>query len=218
MNPRIYSGPSERPTRLTELGLNEIILLQSIQRGQAASASCTLNHPKFYPGLAAWAETVAALREQLIPLGWKRRDEGNLPLTINASENIAITVSTGDEATGQRDGSPCTKSGKGPRTADAVTANALQMKLFGEIRLQPEDLESVNGQMTWILLFHRDARAQEIRAELSRPVKMDVDGHVDGWIERIVLGSMPLGSNPVRLPGDVPQTPNIVIEVKRKRA
>lgn len=215
MRVKTYSGPSERPTRLSELGLEEIILLQAIQRGQATFAGCTLNHPKFYPGLAAWAETVAALREQLLPLRWTRREQGNLPLTVSAAGNIAITVSTGDEDTGRRNGSPCTKSGKGPRTITPVTANALQMKLFGEVRLQPEDLESINGQMTWILLFHRDTKEMEIRCELSRPVGMNQEGQVDGWVERILLGSMPFGSDRLE---NVEQSPNVEIEVKRKRA
>jgi hypothetical protein len=219
MKPKSYMGPTDRPSRLAELGIEEAILSQAVQQGQSSWASCTANHPPLYRGIAAWAETVSALREQLLPKGWRRVEQGNLPLTVNECGNVAITVSTGDEQTGERDGSPCTKSSKGPRTATAVTANALQLKLFGDIRLQPEDLERINGQMTWILLFHRDLRGQEVRCELSRPIKMNIDGHVDGWAERIILGSMPFGTDLIDIiRSNVSQTPNIIVPVKRKRA
>jgi len=34
-------------------------------------------------GLFAWGETICALRERLIPLGWERQDEQNWPLVVN---------------------------------------------------------------------------------------------------------------------------------------
>ena len=215
---KTYSGPIERPSRLAELGLQEEVLLEAVRRGQAAWASCTPNHPPSYRGISAWAETTSALRELLLPEGWTRSDNGNLPLTIDEAEHVSIAVSTGDEDTGRVDGSPCTRSSKGPRTATVVTINALQMKLFQEIRLCPDDLKEINGKMTWILLFHRDAKANEVRCELSRPVRMNVDGQVDGWAERIILGSTPFGGDKAQVPTDVPQSPNVVVDVKRRRA
>jgi len=219
MKIKSYSGPIDLASRLAELGLEEEILLQAVQRGQAAWANCTANHPPLYRGISAWAETVSALRELLLPKGWKRSEQGNLPLTVDEAGKLAITVSTGDEQTGLSEGSPCTKSSKGPRTAIAVEVNALQLQLFGDIRLRPEDLESINGQMTWILLFHRDLAASELRCELSRPVNMNVDGQVDGWAERIILGPTSFDTDKILVPpSEVPQTPNIVVEVRRKRA
>ena len=214
----IYSAPDDVPSRLAELGLREEILREAVQRGQAAYASCTPNHPAPYRGICAWAETVSALRELLLPKGWTRSDSGNLPLTTDGASRVCITVSTGDENTGRIGGSPCTRSSKGPRTASAITINALQMRLFEEIRLQPDDLEEINGKMTWILLFHRDPIANELRCELSRPIKMNVDGQVTGWAERIILGSTPLGGDKVEVPTNVPQTPNLNVNVKRRSA
>jgi len=216
MKTKLYKGPIERPSRLAELGLEEEILMQAVEQGQAAWANCTPNHPSLFRGISAWAETISALREALMPRAWRRSDNGNLPLTINESGTIALTVSTGDETTGKRDGSPSTKSSKGPRTADAVTINAAQASLF-EIRLRPEDLKDQSGMMTWILLFHRDAEAHEVRRELSRPIEMNSEGYVDGWAERIILGSIPLGGDTVRIPtSNAPQTPNIDVEVKKR--
>jgi hypothetical protein len=216
MKTKLYMGPIQTPSRLTELGLEEESLLQAVQHGQSAWASCTPNHPPLYRGISAWAETIGALREVLMPRAWNRSDNGNLPLTVNELRTIAIIVSTGDEATGKRDGIPSTKSSKGPRTADAVTINAAQASLF-EIRLQPEDLEDNSGMMTWILLFHRDTEAQQIRSEFSRPIEMSSEGYVDRWAERIILSPMTIGGDSIKVPTrGAPQTPVIEVEVKKR--
>lgn len=210
----VYFDSIERLARLTELGITEDLLIQAVQRGLTAWASCTPNHPQLFGGISQWAETVCALRETLLPLGWYRSDEGNLPLTINRAGNLAITVATGDESTGQPEESPCTKSSKGPRTASAIAVNRRQLTLFGDIRLLPEDLEQVNGRMTWLLLVHRDMLARELRCELSRPIEIGLDGRVDGWVERIILGRTPFGADAIDISGpSVPQTPEIVVNI-----
>lgn len=218
MKTNVFSKPEESRNRLAELGLDAVTFLQAIQRGQAIAAGYTANHPAICRGISQWGEVVAALREQLLPHGWTRMDEDNLPLTVNPTRTIAISVSTGDEATGVADTTPSTKSTKGPRTANAVVVNALQLSLFGNVPLKPEELKRSNGVMTWILLFHRDVTAQETRFELSRPVKMDSDGHVDVWVERIIFAGSPFGTDTLPLPVDVPKSPEIVPEVKRKSA
>ena len=218
MKTNVFSKPEESRDRLAELALDAVTFLQAIQRGQAIAAGYTPNHPAICRGISQWGEIVAALREQLLPRGWTRIDEDNLPLTVNATRTIAISVSTGDEATGIADATPSTRSTKGPRTANAVVVNALQLTLFGNVPLKPEELKRSNGVMTWILLFHRDVTAQETRFELSRPVKMDSDGHVDVWAERIIFASSPFGTDTLPLPVDVPKSPEIVPEVKRKSA
>src|SRR6266851_8847821 len=116
-NLQIYSALDEVSSRLAELGVRQEVLRESVQRGHAAWASCTPNHPAPFPGISAWAETVNAVRELLIPEGWTRSDSGNLPMTVDKAGRVCIAVSTGDEDTGRRDGSPCTRSSKGPRTA-----------------------------------------------------------------------------------------------------
>jgi hypothetical protein len=218
MKSKLFSGPIECPNRLGDLGLNAEMLWNAVMRGQAASASCTVNHPPLYRGIRAWAETTSGFREVVLPLGWGRSDDGNLPLTINPTGTLAITVATGDEDTGKKDGNPCTKSKKGPRTSDAVKRNELQGQLFGDIRLRPDDLKKIDGRMTWILLFHCDTEAGEVRAELSLPTKMNVEDYVDGWVERIILGSMPFGSVTIADPSDLPQTPPLEVDVKRRHA
>jgi hypothetical protein len=218
MKTNVFSKPEESRDRLAELGLEAVIFTQAIQRGQAIAAGYTSNHPAICRGISQWGEVVAAIREQLSPQGWTRMDDDNFALTVNPTRTIAISVSTGDEITGIADATPSTSSTKGPRTADAVVVNALQLDLFGNVPLKPEELKGSNGVMTWILLFHRDVTAQETRFELSRPVKMDSDGHVILWVERIIFPPLPFGTDGALAPADLPLSPEIVPEVKRKRA
>ena len=212
-----YVKPMQVRSRLADLGLEEINLLLPVQRGQAARLSCTTNHPPQFPGIYAWSETVCALREQLIPLGWERSDEGNLPFTVNAERSVAIAVATGDEATGHLEKKPCTKSSKGPRTAGAVADNEWQSLLFPDLRIRPEHLEKINARMTWLLLIHSDMEAKQVRCELSRPVNMNDEGRVDDWAERIILTAFQFGGDSVNVPLDnAPQSPEIVVEIKKR--
>ena len=182
----IYSDPWDVSRRLAELGLKEELLKPPVERGFGAWASCTANHPPIFGGLSAWAETVCGLREELAPLGWERLNESNFPLVVNQSGTLAISVATGDEETGRKDDSPCTSSAKGPRTAHAILGNQRQGELFPEM-LPSDEIVSMTGRATWILLMYRDKDSLEVRCELSRPIQMNPDGYVDGWAERIIL-------------------------------
>lgn len=217
-NRKVHVDPIDTRRRLDELGLKEEHLLTAVRRGHAARLSCTANHPSQSPGYYAWSETVCVFREQVIPLDWERSDEGNLPFTVNPGRSVAIAVATGDEDTGRPDREPCTKSSKGPRTKSAVDENEHQMLLFGDIRLRPEHLKKINARMTWLLLIHCDMQSREVRAELSRPVSMNEEGHVDGWDERIVLTPFPFDSDLVDVAplDNAPQSPEIVVEIKRR--
>ena len=206
-------GPSALE-RLVELGLQAEPLREAAARGLAAAHACTLNHPRIMPGLSAWSETVCGLRENLAPEGWERLDEGNLPWTVNATGSMAIAVATGDEETGKEKGSPCTKSKKGPRVAEAVEANQLELFPPG-IRLPAT---TPPGRETWLLLIHRDFSAGELRMELSRPVNMGEDNRVDGWSERIILDALPFdGDLDIRSIDPIPPSgPDIEVEIKRR--
>jgi hypothetical protein len=216
----LHTEPFERRNRLAELGLDEDLLRQALQQGFSEWATCTLNHPPSFPGLLFWGETVKALRDLFAPFGWARSNEGNLPFTVNEAQTVAIAVATGDEATGNPDETPCTKSSKGPHTAGAVRVNARQLDLF-PITVLPEDLARIKGdgkRMTWILLFNRDEANREVRCELSRPTSMSDNQHVDGWIERIILGSIPFDGDVAQIPTDRPLRSIAIdaVEIKRR--
>lgn len=210
--PLVETGTDAR-RRLEELDLETEWLLEAARRGMAAAASCTANHPAVLSGILGWGETICALRDRLLPEGWRRLDEGNLPLTVNEAGTIALTVATGDEETGRPDGNPCTKSKKGPRVASAVANNQLQLFPVA-VHLRPDD---ATGRVTWLLLIHRDRAARELRAELSRPVSMGEDGRVAAWSERIMLGAVPY-DDPVIVDPASPKNSgsDIVVEIKRR--
>lgn len=212
----VYIEPWDVNRRLAELGLKEECLLQPAERGFTAWASCTANHPSAIPGLSAWGETVCALRERLIPLGWERKDEQNWPLVVNKGGTIALSVATGNEDTGRKDRDPVTASAKGPRTVSAITANQNQL-VFPEMLPSLESLKAT-GRTTWLLLLYRDTDAREMRCELSRPIGMDSEGRVDGWAERIILSPRPFDGIEGALVGggNGPQSPEITLEIKRR--
>jgi hypothetical protein len=218
MKTNLLTQLQETSDRLAELGLDALVLTQAIQRCHVVADGYTENHPPIGRGIGQWTEVVAAMRDQLIPRGWTRDDRENLGLTVNATKTIAISVATGDENTGNPDRIPSTRYSKGPKTQSAVIINALQLDLFGNVQLTPQQLKKYPGVMTFMLLFHRDPMAKETRVELSRPVRMNSDGDVIEWAERIILPPVPFGIEGAKISDDVPRKQQTLPEVKRKRA
>jgi hypothetical protein len=198
---------------LAELGLEENWLLEAVSQGMAEWARCTNNHPKLYKGVTFWGETVKGLRDQLIPHGWKRSDEGNLPFTVNEAGDLAIAVATGDISTGTQS-MPSTKSAKGQKTRDAVNTN--QLRLFNDDAELPVAIAAIRNRRTWILLAHRDSEKREVRCELSLPVGMADDGHINGWDRRIILDSIPFDGDVVSIDNTTPGAPDIDIQIKKR--
>lgn len=193
--------------RLSQLGIQLPVLLESAWQGYLARSRTTANHPRISRGIIMWAETVAVLREQLRPEGWVKLDKGNYELTVNEKESLAIVVTTGDDATGMVGAMPSNKCPKGVNTAEAVEANN-QLDMFSE--LLPA-IEEIQGLTTWVLLTH--LAANEVRCELSLPSSIS-SGKINGWKERIVLPSMPLDDDSVEI--ELPDLPDIEVPIKKK--
>lgn len=206
--------PPDVDSRLAELGLTRELLIQAVMQGMMARSECTPNDPPLYPGFATWARTVRSLRELLSPqpYGWSRSDDGGYSLVINPSGKMAIAVATGDENTGSAI-VPLTKSPKGPRTQVAIEVNQCQLSLEGF-----EAIDTLNDQrgdcMTWILLQHYDQMRKEVLIELSLP--NSYSGKVDGWSERIIVGSLPFDSSTVIPVPVLPSLPDIDIPLRRR--
>lgn len=215
---KVYSESIDVRRKLSDLGVSEEVLSEAVTRGQAEARARTDNHPPMYRNLTPWGETTCALRESLSRDGWKRSDEGNLPFTVNADSTLAILVSTGDQNTGNRDASPCTKCSKGPRTVDAVESNQLSLL---PVALTPEEIKAIQNaesRVTWMLLFYLDLTKRELRSELSSPIDMNREGQVADWAERIILTTMPFDGDVIRVTPEVPQTPTINVDVKLRSA
>jgi hypothetical protein len=220
MVPKIHDDPEGAKRRLRELGLDESVLLEAAQRGQAVRAGYTDFYPTSFPGLAAWAETVAALREALCLQGWHSLSESNFCLVASPDYSMAIAVATGDEATGDPEREPQTKSAKGKKTVQAVSSNIRQLSLFDALgirELTPScDTSSVSTRTTWLLLIHRDSENKELRCELSLPTGMDEDQRVDGWAERILLSPTSLDGDDGAIDDLEPQGPEIDFDIPRR--
>jgi hypothetical protein len=198
---------------LAKLGLDEGVLLDAVQAGYLARANCTANHPPLFPSFVAWGEAVRILRDGLAPLGWVRSNERNWPRTVSPDGLIAITVATGNDATGRSTESPTTTSSKGPSTVDALEVNRLQFSLPGMEPIEPEvDEGDENKPATWLLLVHHGKT--EIRSELSLPLDVDREGRVSVWRERIILRAIPLDGESIEI--TPPAQPDIDIAVRRK--
>lgn len=207
----LHDNPNEIASRLEQLGLKEQALHEAIWQGHLHRARLTENHPVTYRGLVMWGDSVAALRDQTRSMGWIRKDVGSYALTEHEELGLAITVASGDEATGVPYLQPTNRSKKGRNTVDAVEANQ-QLQLFDLLPIEQQG--GVDDNQTWVLLHYTDYRLGEIRIELSRPTAIDSDGKISEWSERIILGSIPLDGDQVEI--EPPSGPDIEITVRRK--
>jgi hypothetical protein len=217
---KIHCDSSDVDQRLAELGLDRQTFDTAAEENYAAFAACTPNHPATYPGFSAWAEANRSLADNLIISRWgEKQSERNLPLVVNYAQTIAITASSGDADTGREDGFPCTSSSKGQCTADFLRVNKKQQKFaFMEDPAQLAAMKT-SGRTTWIFLIHRDMQLGEIRYELSRPISMSEDGHVDNWAERIIFPPRPFDTGLQMLGngnGTGGQSPEITVEIQKR--
>lgn len=207
----LFENTDEIASRLDQLEVNEVALREAVYQGHLQRTRLTINHPTIYHGLNMWGEIVAALREQLRPLGWTRQEVGSYALTAHEERGLAITVASGDEATGNPSAHPCNRSKKGRNTVEAIEANR-QLGLFE--KLPPEIQDEADGKQTWVLMHHTDTVRGEIRLELSRPLSIGKDGKISEWSERIILGSIPFDDDLVEI--YPPSGPDIEIDIRRK--
>lgn len=207
----LFDNPDAISSRLGQLSVNEAGLREAVYQGHLQRTRLTLNHPSIYHGLNMWGEVVAALREQLRPIGWTRQEIGSFALTVHEELKLAITVASGDEGTGNPSAHPSNRSKKGRNTVEAIEANR-QLELFE--RLPPENQEEGEDRQTWVLMHHTDTVRGEIRVELSRPSSIGKDGKITEWAERIILGRIPFDDELVEI--YPPSGPDIEIDIRRK--
>lgn len=206
----IHAEPETVEAALSRLALTAAPLMRSVRAGYLSRISRTANDAPIAAGFYQWNETLRTLRDELVVLGWTRVDEQMFSTVLSPDGRVAISVSSGDEATGNPRGYPRTKRDKGPRTAEAIHANVGQLDLF---ETEPEPKQDEGECLTYVLLFHADTT--ELRAELSLPVSMDERDHIDSWRERIILRSQPLDPEGVKMPAP-DFGPEIDIDVQRR--
>jgi len=219
MNPetKIYADPFDVDQQLATYGLTREPFDRAAAESLAAYNSCTPHHPPTIPASWAWGEGNRYLREGLTKFHWARKNEDNLPLAVNAQGTMAITFTSGDADTGIKEGFPCTRNPRGPRTADFVEANQTRFVFMEETAAVVTASMKVPGRDTWLFLVYRDYVRGEIRYELSRPNHMGEDRHVDGWIERIIFPPVKFDTNDAVRIGtdDGGQSPEISVEIRK---
>lgn len=201
--------PFEVDVRLANLGgLSVAILHEAIRAGAVARMACTENMPLCFPGTAAWAYTITALRDLLMSEGWGKSDAGNFATVVSPDQSFAIAASTATEGAGDRWRNVKTKFPKGPVMIEKVVANG-EVDLFGNPtmikRLEP-------AGTTWLLLMAPSAVG--VRCELSRPDGIGDDRRIDSWAERILLPTVDLADSGGKLP--LPELgPDFDVDVRR---
>jgi len=193
------------PARLAQLGLTIEILATAVAVGDSRRKSKTLaQYPRNYPGIVAWAETLAELRRKLIQLrvGWDSNHFSNYETVYLLEKSVSIAVAGGDKNTGiEGVNHPRLARKRGPMTTDRVEKNLTNGLTNGQFALdygpqfEPHEKKKSNrptdfGCQTWFLVVHADK--EEVRIELSLASGIDKEGLVASWIERIMIPSLPV--------------------------
>ena len=187
----VYKLEVDVDAQLIRLGLAREQIAQAITSGYLARTGCTPNHPSNYGGIAQYAETIRQLRDELVPTGWSAENDMNMEVTVSPAKGIAIAVVSGDENTGLDTRHPSTKRRRGAVTTRLVDENQ-QLQFDLPVPDLPPKLTDEGKEMrqTWILLHCFDRN--ELRFELSRPVKIGDDGYIEKWKERIIFPAIPI--------------------------
>ena len=200
-------------SRLANLGLTRDDLNAALVAGIASTQNITPHNPVTAAGYYRWSETVRGLCDQLVPKGWSAKNVNGLPVVLNKKIAVAISVSSGDAATGL-DEVPSTRNPKSGLLDRPVLER--QGRLFDAVEVsapQAVDKQRIPGYTEWILLHTNDSDGN-VHSELSRPGSLDGSERVNGWIERIDLGEIDGGSTLVEIEPDAPEPP--VVKVSRK--
>ena len=206
--------------RLRELHptLSQQPLVEALEAGSAERAQCTPHHGASYPGSKMHYESVARLRDILVPRGWSTGSTSNYETTVTPDGAIAIAVAGGDEATGNPYRMPTTKHAKGLVTRQVVRRNYQASLVFDpdyaeqNTRIFAKDVPDEATETTWILLH--STFDGTLRCELSMPTEIDLSGRIFSWQVRLILGEFPLGEGALALPVD--QAADPVVEVHRR--
>lgn len=205
-------------SELESLNLTKAILQRIVEECAFAMSTTTLHHPKTAGGSMAWFEGVRSARDQLVPRGWEAKDYKNQGLVIEPNLGLVVSIAGGDRDTGKRDGTPATRSKKGPTMRDAVASNVRQLRLFADNQAAANLVTISDFGVLWLLLVFIDKRLGKARAELSRPVRYEGNRPVT-FDRRIILDPIDLdGGSRLSIVAPQPPTssPQIVVEIVRR--
>ena len=196
--------------RLADFGLTPEPLIRAARAAEMGRDACVAHHPPTYPGSRAWADGNAALADALVPSGFVRRIETNVPLLYHPATGLLLTMVAGDRHTGT-DARPSTKNDRGPAASRMIDSG---LDLFIGTEFAPQ-LPSLEPCDLWLFLWYRSGEV--IRCELSLPVAV-VGGEVVDWRERTILDRFALKDEMPPDEASFPAGPDFDVPVTRKES
>ncbi|MGH7989445.1 MAG: hypothetical protein ACREDS_04520, partial [Limisphaerales bacterium] len=177
---------------------------------------CTPHHPASMAGIRCWGEATKALRDLLVPLGWKVDNTDNIPSVVNRERHIKIAITNANSGTGIELGHPQPITEKGDGTKRAFFTNQYPLLNVADEGLN--EVNSGNNSIWYLCIF---CGADMVRAELLCPV-LDEDGLFKDFNERIALISDSDENGGFSVRRDIPESPDgesgFEINVTRKQA
>lgn len=214
MNAQIVSEKGAVINELELMGVPEEALRQAIEASERLRQGMNPNHPPMAHGFIPWSELVCALRDQLLPLGWTKSDEGNLPRVIHPDGKLAIAVLTGDEGTGKNEEELRSKYPRGPRSKSLVDENAQQLEL-GDMGFMMKALPLPESKtLLWYLMIHRTSSG--VWFELSLPYSIGSDGCIVSSKKRIFFDPVVFEADRLTIEENESTTEDIDISVTPK--
>jgi hypothetical protein len=201
--------------KLSEIGLKTEWTKIIADRVLFAFNQATSNDAKSAAGTKAYLEAVRAIRDVLLPKGWKKVQKNNLEITRNKTTGVSLLVSSGNKGTGDKNKTPKTRNTKGEQTKKIVYKNAMELPLFPSF--EAKNTRDIHHHHNWFLLYHIDKDKKQMRFEISLPVEMDSFGmRITEWRERIILPAIDFETAPVLVPQEQEFAEDVELEVKRK--
>ena len=162
-------------------------LIEALEGAYALARRIGALHPPMFAGFSVYADTIANLRHVLMPRKWEKDYRNGQSLVVHPGGRLSITVRAGDQDTGQPMGRPLTRNTTGTTMAAVVRVH---QGSFADFDPSFATVVAPQGPEHFVLLHYVHEYpngAKELRAELSLPVDLDKQGHVNKWVIRIIL-------------------------------
>jgi len=198
---RVVEGDEVESFLRDKIGIEAMVLGKALLGGAAEAAMVTPHSGAAASGWRMYDGVVKALRDELVPEGWRVFRPGGLETVVRNDNHCQITAALGNEHTGLRPPSnPSCEHERGAATLEAVDAN--QRSLAGLAPLDP----ALRPIQTWWLLYHFVERDGDrlVRAELSLPVRAERRLIVD-WACRVLLGEFGSATTRSNIPEPAPE-------------
>ncbi|MCW2266310.1 hypothetical protein M2305_002257 [Gluconobacter cerinus] len=176
----------EQDAQLTLWGLARDPIIEAVIHAQSYYTQSTLLHPRGYQFISAYAECGKRLRENFIPLGWKKCDLNNQTAIRHEGLMLRIAPCNFDSATADESRQPRNISQKG-FAASANTSDNEQLCLFGgglPRVARNAAIPMLKGYTTLILAMNFEEDFP--KAEVSLPTKFE-NGRYTTFINRVPL-------------------------------